>query len=325
MDSDKIIMSAMFITILGLTYYAANVIPKAYRRKRRWGVRPINRKRIMKGHFHNLFYDMKRVDKEHFAKYTRMSPECLYVLLNLIQHKLVKHNNRQTISPEHRLIITLFYLAQGCSMQVVAWSFLIGKTTVSVIVHETCAAIWEILSPIYLKIPTIEDWRDKSKRFNEQWNLPNCCGAIDGKHVIIQAPNKSGSAYFNYKKTFSIILMAVCDADYIFTLVDIGAFGSQSDGGVFKESTFGRALESGTMKLPADSPLPNTNSLFPHYFVGDEAFPLKFYILRPYPGKNLDVQKFLIIGYQERDEQLKMHLAFYHQGGEYCEIILLLM
>jgi len=84
--------------------------------------------------------------------------------------------------------------------------------------------------------------------------------------------------------------MAVCDANYIFTVVEIGAFGSQSDGGVFKESTFGRALESGTIKLPADSPLPNTNSVFPHYFV-DETFSLKSYILRPYPGKNSDIQK----------------------------------
>lgn len=73
----------------------------------RWSVRPINRKRVTKGHFHNLFYDMKRIDKEHFAKYTRMSSECFYTLLSLIEHKLVKHNNQQTISSEHRLVITL--------------------------------------------------------------------------------------------------------------------------------------------------------------------------------------------------------------------------
>lgn len=78
---------------------------------------------------------------------------------------------------------------------------------------------------------------------------------MDGKHIVIQAPDKSGSAFFNYKKSFSILLLAVCDANYIFALVDIGAFGSQSDGGVFKESTFGQALESGAIKLPADSPL----------------------------------------------------------------------
>ncbi|XP_018392323.1 PREDICTED: uncharacterized protein LOC108771510 [Cyphomyrmex costatus] len=172
-----------------------------------------------------------------------MSPQCFHALLDLIRHKLVKHSNRPPISPEHRLVITLY-----------------RKTTASVIIQETYGAIWEILSPIYLKTPTIDDWQNKSKEFSEQWNFPNCCGAIDGKHITIQAPNKSGSAYFNYKKTFSIILLAVCDADYIFTLVDIGAFGSQSDGGVFKESTFGRALESGAISLPEDSPLPNTNN-----------------------------------------------------------------
>lgn len=94
---------AMFVTILGLTYAAS----KTCRRKRRWAVRPINKKRESKGHYHNLFNDMKQIDKEHFIKYTRMSPEHFYALLNLIEHKLVKHSNRQTISPEHRLVITL--------------------------------------------------------------------------------------------------------------------------------------------------------------------------------------------------------------------------
>lgn len=83
--------------------------------------------------------------------------------------------------------------------------------------------------------------------------------------------------------------MAVCDADYIFTLVDIGAFGSQSDGEIFKESTFGQALESGTIKLPAA--ITKYKYYVSYYFVGDEAFPLKSYILRPYPGKNLNSEK----------------------------------
>lgn len=290
LEEDIAVASFMFI-MLGSAYNFYISSNQKKRRKRRWGVRPIFQRRRELGHYHNLFLQMKGADREQFFKYTRMSPTCFHKLLNLIQHKLEKHSKREALSPEHRLAITLYYLAHGCSMQVVAWSFLIGKSTVSFVIRETCQAIWDVLSPIYLKAPTVNEYQHISKRFEERWNLPNCCGALDGKHITIQAPKKSGSAFFNYKKTFSLVLMAVCDADYKFTLVDVGAFGSQSDGGVFAESKYGQGLENGTIKLPPNSPLPGTIQPFPMFFVGDEAFPLKSYIMRPYPGKRLEARK----------------------------------
>ena len=69
-------------------------------------------------------------------------------------------------------------------------------------------------------------------------------GAIDGKHVVMQAPNRSGSSFFNYKKSFPIVLMAVCDANYLFLLDDIGDTGRNSEGEVFANSTLGYAINN---------------------------------------------------------------------------------
>ncbi len=63
---------------------------------------------------------------------------------------------------------------------------------------------------------TTDTWKEVAQCFWEKWNFPNCLGALDGKHIVIQAPPLSGSQYFNFKKTFLITLLALVDADYHF-------------------------------------------------------------------------------------------------------------
>ena len=118
--------------------------------------------------------------------------------------------------------------------------------------------------------------------FWDLWNFPNCIGDIDGKHVKAQAPPNSGSKFFNYKHSFSVVLLALVDARYKFTVVYIGAYGRNSDGGNFAHSKLGKYLET-HLGIPEDKQLPETSCLDPHVIVVDEAFPLKTYLMRPYP------------------------------------------
>lgn len=180
------------------------------------------------------------------------------------------------------------YLSQGCSIQMLAWAFRMGKSTVRQIVLETCQIIWEELHAVYLSTPNAYEYKLVAERFYIKTGMPNCVGAIDGKHVNIFCPPNAGSEFYNYKGHHSIVLLACCDDRYCFTMVDIGALGSQSDGGIFSESLFGKEILNETIQLPQSTVLPESNIQFPYYFVADAAFPLKRNIMRPYPGKNLE-------------------------------------
>ncbi|KAI8432611.1 hypothetical protein MSG28_013597 [Choristoneura fumiferana] len=111
-----------------------------------------------------------------------------------------------------------------------------------------------------------------------------CIGAVDGKHCVIQAPINSGSDFFNYKSTFSVVLMAIVDANYNFIFADIGCQGRISDGGVFRNTSFYQKLQNNELNLPNDQSLPGRQQNMPFVFVADDAFPLQRHIMKPYPG-----------------------------------------
>lgn len=123
-----------------------------------------------------------------------------------------------------------------------------------------------------------EEWEIIEQGFRKKWNFPGCCGALDGKHIVVNAPEDSGSYFYNYKNQNSIVLMALVDHDYCFTYFDIGCNGRVSDGGVFRNCSLSHALEKNF--LPKD-----------HVIVADNAFPLKTYLMKPYGGNNLSLKQ----------------------------------
>lgn len=156
-----------------------------------------------------------------------------------------------------------------------AFCFRISTQSISIILRQTMKLLIKKLAQDYLPKPTTEKLIEVGKEFLDQWNFPHCCGAVDGKHVRIKAPAKSGSLYYNYKNFFSSVLLAIVDAKYKFIAVDIGVPGSQSDAGILDSSPIGNLFgENGI--LPAPSNVNGYTKELPHVIIGDV------------PGDNLD-------------------------------------
>ena len=88
-----------------------------------------------------------------------------------------------------------------------------------------------------------EDWKKIEERFRNRWNVPHAVSALDGKHIGIKKPKKSGSEYFNYKGYFSMVPLALVNADYKFLWVNVGA------------SKLKRRIEHRALGLPPPEPL----------------------------------------------------------------------
>lgn len=118
-----------------------------------------------------------------------------------------------------------------------------------------------------------------------EWNFPTCLGAIDGKHIAIECPQNAGSLFYNYKNFHSIVLMACCDANYCFTFVDIGSYGRDNDASIFNETSLYRYFENKINKIP--SPQIIDGYRLPYVLISDEIFPLKPWLMKPFPGRGL--------------------------------------
>jgi hypothetical protein len=122
---------------------------------------------------------------------------------------------------------------------------------------------------ISLQIPQSEnDWKLVGKEFEKKWNFPHCIGETDGKHVEIRKPPGTGSYYFNYKHLFSIVFMTIVNANYEFIMVDVGANGRFSDGGVFPNTLLYEKLLQKQLCIPESDNLPQTNVKIPYVWSG---------------------------------------------------------
>lgn len=74
-------------------------------------------------------------------------------------------------------------------------------------------------------------------------------------------------------------------------LLKFGAYGKQCDGGTFSDLNIYQRLEANTLNIPENGHIPSTNILAPFALLGDDAYPLKRYLLKPHSRQRLTVDE----------------------------------
>jgi hypothetical protein len=244
------------------------------------------------GQYHKLMRELENEDVRTFKNMLRMEPAMFKELLQRVCPRIEKSNTfwRKPLEPGLRLALTLRFLATGNCYRTLSFGYRVAHNTICNMIAPVCEAIIAEYADELFSLPVNEEqWLKVAELYEKRWNLPHCVGAIDGKHIAIRKPSQSGSLYFNYKHFYSIVLLAIVDADYKFMYIDVGANGAGSDGGIFAQTDVRELFEDGTIGLPPPSPLPGTSGPPVGYFlVGDEAFPLRTWLMKPIPRRNLD-------------------------------------
>ncbi len=240
-------------------------------------------------YYNTLMVAFKRRNPRKFKNLIRMTPKMFSDLKERLTPRLTKRdtNIRKALEVGLKLAITLCFYARGDSYHSLGYQFYVPHNTISLIVRDVSQAIIDEYGAECVKCPqTQEEWKEVAEIFGKRWNFLHTCGAIDGKHFAITKPSKSGSMYHNYKGFFSIIMLSLVDADYKFIWNRIGIPGANCDAAIFNEIELCEGIEGGWANLPVPDPLPHDleNQNTPYFLIGDDAFAIRTWMMKPYGG-----------------------------------------
>ena len=171
----------------------------------------------------------------------------------------------------------------------------LAKSTVCVVVIETCQAIIDAMwdDTVTSRFPTTkEEFYENMAKFGEEWQFPYTFAAVDGSHLPIKCPRGGAQAmkqYFNFKGFYSIILVALVDAEYRFIWASAGFPGNTHDSTLFQSTKLWSQILEGKIIPECAQKVEKVN--VPPLILGDGAFPLRTWIMKPHGDAVLTAEK----------------------------------
>ncbi|XP_065448109.1 uncharacterized protein LOC135982985 [Chrysemys picta bellii] len=201
-------------------------------------------------------------------------------LCDLLSPALKRQNTRMraALTVEKRVAIALWKLATPDSYRSVGNQFGVGKSTVGAAVIQVTNAIKDLLISTVVTLGNVQVIVDGFAAMG----FPNCGGAMDGTHLPILSPEHQATEYINCKGYFSMLLQALVDHKGCFTNINVGWPGKVHDARVFRNSGLFQKLEEGTCFL--DQKITVGDVEIPIIILGDPAYPLMPWLMKPYKG-----------------------------------------
>ena len=85
-------------------------------------------------------------------------------------------------------------------------------------------------------------------KFGEEWQFPYPFAAVDGSHLPIECPNGGAKAmkqHFSFKGFYSIVLMALVDAEDRFIWASVDTPGNTHDSTLLQSTDLWRKIVEG--------------------------------------------------------------------------------
>lgn len=217
----------------------------------------------------------------------RVSQSTFEYICSLVKPDLESATPTNFMSIEGRFIpvqkqvaIALRRLASGFAHTIIGEMFGVGTSTV-------CKITWKFVKAMekramhHMHWPKGEEMERVKEGFRKVHGLPNCCGAVDVTHIVMELQvGDSTAEWFDREQNYSMVVQAVVDSEMRIRDVFTGLSGSVTDSGALRSSGLYRRCEIGEI---LSGPVQFLHG-FPlrEYIVGDEGYPLLPWLITPY-------------------------------------------
>ncbi|XP_067871924.1 uncharacterized protein [Heterodontus francisci] len=253
---------------------------------------------------------MKDFQPNDWLENFRMSKETFFHICNKLKPMVSRRNThlRPALPLEKRVAVAFWRLATNVEYRTISHLFGIGRSTVCKCVREVCHAIVSLLKPLYLRMPSNQEFETMAQTFGRKWDFPQCVGAIDSCHIPIIAPPQYHKDYLNKKGWHSVVLQGVVDDTGNFWDVCTGFSGSSLDTKILRNSDLWRMATEG--RLFPDCSKNIVGTPVKYLLIGSSSYPLQEWLLKPYSETAKLSQHQLAFNYKLNQAHTVIHDAF---------------